>query len=825
MDSDNEDSAASDRDSRDEQDESDDDQRASPLSPGHFIASIPTSYPERIEQQSGSPGSRFPDIWELTLRETGTDVYVNKKPELDRSLDLQRLGNRLGRGPLGPVYHANIWTEGPTSRTVVVKCIALNKFKNTRMIAHSLKELKKIRHLSHLNVIKYEGAVKKAGWLNIVLEQVFTVLSSLNELIMKPFFRYIDKGSLFEALDVVDERLAARYTIQIVDALHYLHSKNIGHYHLNPYNIFLTSTGIIKLSGFGLYQIHFSILYEHLSGARLDDERYTPINWTAPEILRLQRPSRESDIWSLACIIITLITGSSPYSDTLPVTVGMSTPFPPTLFAQKILEDVAPIPSSCSPHLQSFLKSCLNKDRAERPTAETLAQHPWLVDNGAFPKIPMEVTPLDLGRDDGQDRQATPCDIEVDIASVEDAKERVTSLLSDIFKTVEPYKRLMSCTEEDTQEALNLFQLLLDAEAFQDRKQLIAAMRRLSERSGLHPTQFSLSIHSPTLEDEPVASGSFADIYKIMWRGEEMCHKVIRVYQRSQIVHLAKVYAREAILWAQLSHPNILPFYGLVKFRSRLSFVSRWASNGNLEEYLASCPDANRILLCLDTAAGISYLHENEIVHGDLKAMNVLIDKSGRACLGDFGLSSVNDPQILKWTSQSTMVSRGGTTRWQAPELIESEDTAEGVCNTTASDVYAWASVCYEIFTGRLPFFEASNYASVALCIIRGEIPTKPHDDDPAWVKHGLNDRIWDLMKDCWCFKPSDRPDIATVISRFGVDAPVDLREPGEWTEKEAMRFRNVNASESDTGLEISRDPLGFWKRLESLLLSLYEIE
>ena len=60
---------------------------------------------------------------------------------------------------------------------------------------------------------------------------------------------------------------------------------------------------------------------------------------------------------------------------------------------------------------------------------------------------------------------------------------------------------------------------------------------------------------------------------------------------------IIKVYAREAILWAQLSHPNILPFYGLIKLGPRLAFVSRWATNGNLEEYLTDNPGTNRLLL------------------------------------------------------------------------------------------------------------------------------------------------------------------------------------------------------------------------------------
>ncbi|KAG6818338.1 hypothetical protein H0H93_005894, partial [Arthromyces matolae] len=286
-----------------------------------------------------------------------------------------------------------------------------------------------------------------------------------------------------------------------------------------------------------------------------------------------------------------------------------------------------------------------------------------------------------------------------DVVASLKAREKATSLLAAVFRNVPYYKRLLSCDEEDAQKILDTFQQLLDTENFSDRPQLIAAMRRLSERTKQYPTSFALIGPSPTADDEPVTYGSFADIYKIVFHGEDTCYKVIRVYQRSQVDHLAKVYAREAILWGQLSHPNILPFYGLVRIRSRrLAFVSRWASNGTLDDYLVAHPDANRLLLCMDTAAGVNYLHDNDIVHGDLKGVsldlisfplqaltlrqvNVLIDSAGRACLGDFGLSSVYDPKILRWTSQSSMASRGGTTRWKAPELVGSEDAIEKAYN------------------------------------------------------------------------------------------------------------------------------------------------
>ncbi|KAG6807514.1 hypothetical protein H0H92_007189 [Tricholoma furcatifolium] len=402
-------------------------------------------------------------------------------------------------------------------------------------------------------------------------------------------------------------------------------------------------------------------------------------------------------------------------------------------------------------------------------------------------------------------------------------KGNVQASLVAILDNVEYHKRLISSDRLSTQRILDAFQVLLDTREFQQcRTKLIAALRRISENSGLYPARLSLEDSVTEALDVPVAAGSFADIYKVLFRGKYLCLKMIRMTQyHDQLTKVRisypslegalitiQVFAREVIVWAQLSHPNVLPFLGLVKYRERLCFVSCWATNGNLDDYLQGNLDANRILLCSDTAAGVEYLHKNNIVHGDLKGVNVLIDASGRAALGDFGLSSVTDPQILQWTSQSAVASKGGTTRWQAPELLRTD--IGPAHNTKASDVFAFTSVCYEIFTGRHPYFESSKALGITKKILGGVTPTRPDDIDIAWKQYGLNNDIWDLMQDCWKFEPSERLNMGEVILRLNVSKPVDARPPMKWTEHSSTHFRNA---------ETQNLSLSFWGQLGELLL------
>ncbi|GLB38970.1 putative regulation of ATP:ADP antiporter activity [Lyophyllum shimeji] len=375
----------------------------------------------------------------------------------------------------------------------------------------------------------------------------------------------------------------------------------------------------------------------------------------------------------------------------------------------------------------------------------------------------------------------------------------VLNKLSAIFEDRALYRGLLSSNPSDSQTILDVFQMLLDTRDLHDRRrrQLITAMRRLSAKTKLYPRRFNLNGPVHVLSEHPVTSGSYADIYRAYSQGEDLCLKVIKAYKPSLVEHMSKVYAKEAILWGQLSHPNVLPFYGLSPFHTQIAFVSPWAENGHLGDFLERNPRANRPLLCSDTAAGIAYLHAHTIVHGDLKAANVLVDDSGRACLADFGLSSVTDPQILHWATQSSVASRGGSIRWQAPELHvpAQDDSAEDkiVHNSKETDVFAWACLCYEIFTGHLPFFEIRSEATVLLKVILGGRPTRPPETTDAWLERGLTPHMWALMDDCWKFKPTQRPDINAVLARLELEKPVDERPPAQWGGKSAMRFRNFH--------------------------------
>ncbi|KAG6830403.1 hypothetical protein H0H92_000899 [Tricholoma furcatifolium] len=149
----------------------------------------------------------------------------------------------------------------------------------------------------------------------------------------------------------------------------------------------------------------------------------------------------------------------------------------------------------------------------------------------------------------------------------------------------------------------------------------------------------------------------------------------------------------------------------------------------------------------------------------------------------------MSDPQILAWTSNSSASSRGGSIRWQAPELLDFiSDTSPK--NTTESDIYAWSCVCFEIFTGDLPFAHLQRESTIELHIMTGARPARPSLEDPAWRAWGLTALIWSLMEDCWQSNPKLRPKGPQVIGRLGCKDIHDEQASETSKAVSATRFR-----------------------------------
>ncbi|KAJ7266635.1 kinase-like domain-containing protein [Mycena rebaudengoi] len=186
--------------------------------------------------------------------------------------------------------------------------------------------------------------------------------------------------------------------------------------------------------------------------------------------------------------------------------------------------------------------------------------------------------------------------------------------------------------------------------------------------------------------------GGFGDIYRASYGGKTVALKHMRTFYRgSELRRIRLQFCREALIWQHLKHPYILPLLGIDRetFPSSLCMVSPWMENGTVLKYLEEHgrQDVDRLLW--EVAQGLEYLHSRNIVHGDLRGGNVLIDNGEHAQLADFGLAVVTDATI-----DTTSTTQRGSLRWMAPELLNPELEFK---RTRASDVYAFACLCVEV--------------------------------------------------------------------------------------------------------------------------------
>ncbi|KAG8763404.1 hypothetical protein FRC12_008564 [Ceratobasidium sp. 428] len=172
--------------------------------------------------------------------------------------------------------------------------------------------------------------------------------------------------------------------------------------------------------------------------------------------------------------------------------------------------------------------------------------------------------------------------------------------------------------------------------------------------------------------EHPINFGGLGDVFRGRLHNSTLvalkCTRiVIDPYSNEHETYL-KCAAREIHTWSKLDHRYVSRLLGLAEFRGRIAMVSPWAEHGALPRFLAKQPQQNRPRLCAQIADGLTFLHDNKIVHGDLKGANILMSENFEPLLTDFGNSVLHD-RSLQFTH--TMAESTFSLRWTAPELLD----------------------------------------------------------------------------------------------------------------------------------------------------------
>lgn len=269
-------------------------------------------------------------------------------------------------------------------------------------------------------------------------------------------------------------------------------------------------------------------------------------------------------------------------------------------------------------------------------------------------------------------------------------------------------------------------------------------------------------IRNADLEElRELGSGTYGTVYHGKWRGSDVAIKRIKKScfsgRSSEQERLTKDFWREAQILSNLHHPNVVAFYGVVPDGTggTLATVTEYMVNGSLRHVLLkkdrSLDRRRKLIIAMDAAFGMEYLHSKNIVHFDLKCDNLLVnlrDPQRPICkVGDFGLSRIK---------RNTLVSGGvrGTLPWMAPELLNgsSSRVSEKV------DVFSFGISMWEILTGEEPYANMHCGAIIGGIVKNTLRPPIPERCDPNWRK---------LMEECWSPEPESRPSFTEITNRL----------------------------------------------------------
>ncbi|KAF9783715.1 hypothetical protein BJ322DRAFT_1109564 [Thelephora terrestris] len=297
--------------------------------------------------------------------------------------------------------------------------------------------------------------------------------------------------------------------------------------------------------------------------------------------------------------------------------------------------------------------------------------------------------------------------------------------------------------------------------------------------------------------DIPFAEGRYCEVWMGVWEkacgegiGKEDTKKVAlkalrtlkppgrgdkaeKVERAERAERARKRLESELESWAELRHPNILPFYGTVRnIGNRLYMVGQHLTRenmgrfnflrcfrGNLLVYAKGRSPEDKHHLLRGSAAGLNHLHLRGLVHGSVRCNNVLISQEGEPQICDFGLEKIacGDDYLENLALDRPPL----VIRHAAPELIE----RNGSHITTYSDTYSFALLILECITEVHPFSDIPRDATV----IHSRIGKKQSPNRPD----GIPDDVWGLMNRCWDAEPELRPSMDESLTEPALEGRI----------------------------------------------------
>ncbi len=278
--------------------------------------------------------------------------------------------------------------------------------------------------------------------------------------------------------------------------------------------------------------------------------------------------------------------------------------------------------------------------------------------------------------------------------------------------------------------------------------------RRAKEVEGLRDYQLS----------DCLGKGAFGSVYRAFnWsNGETVAIKQI------QLSHLPKTelntIMQEIELLKNLQHANIVKYHGSVRDTNNLYIILEYCENGSLHSICKNFGKFPENLVSLYTAQvlqGLLFLHDQGVIHRDIKGANILTTKEGLVKLADFGVATKQ-----QGLAEGSVV---GTPYWMAPEVIELAGA------TTASDIWSLGCTVIELLDGKPPYHKLAPMPALFRIV---------NDDHPP-LPEGASPLVRDFLMQCFQKDPNLRVNAKKLLKHPWIVSTRknDVKKPTEYGE------------------------------------------
>ncbi|KAI6784087.1 septation protein H [Emericellopsis cladophorae] len=306
----------------------------------------------------------------------------------------------------------------------------------------------------------------------------------------------------------------------------------------------------------------------------------------------------------------------------------------------------------------------------------------------------------------------------------------------------------------------------------------------------------SLAVQDPGLKDyrlgECLGKGAFGSVYKAFnWgTGEAVAVKQIKLTDlpKSEL----RMIESEIDLLKNLLHDNIVKYIGFVKTAECLNIILEYCENGSLHSICKSYgkfPENLVGVYMTQVLKGLQYLHDQGVIHRDIKGANILTTKDGTVKLADFGVST-----STLASGQDKEAQVVGTPYWMAPEIIQLSGAS------SASDIWSVGCTVIELLQGRPPYHNLAAMPALFAIV---------NDDHPP-LPEGISAAARDFLMQCFQKDPNLRVSARKLLKHAWIvgcrraDVPVSKAPDGFTQAVEEVKQWNKALESSESNLRAS---------------------